>query len=349
MEQHPVPQEVSSYQFKLVGDMTLKQFFQIAGGALIAIILYATNLHSLIKWPLMILSGLTGVALAFLPFQERPLERWIFAFFRSIYSPTLFSWNKSKTKKVFFQENTPAPNLNVIAPKGQEALDSYLSSSSQKITVFQALEESEKSFLSKLAGIFSPKPKAEVQEKPEVGTPPLSTTINIPLTGVGAIQGSASTMSVRPRIVVEEEPAQDQVSGTPPEAVSTVNPVGSFGGIPAEFSLAAAPPNPPTIPNTVTGQVFESSGVIVEGAILEVRDGFGRPVRALKTNKLGHFLIVTPLLDGKYEIITEKEGFFFDSVIFEASGSIIPPIAIKARPATTQEVQTQNMQQPITN
>ncbi len=29
MEQHPIPQQISSYQIKLVGDMTLKQFFQV--------------------------------------------------------------------------------------------------------------------------------------------------------------------------------------------------------------------------------------------------------------------------------------------------------------------------------
>ncbi|KKR52786.1 MAG: hypothetical protein UT88_C0021G0001, partial [Candidatus Woesebacteria bacterium GW2011_GWD2_40_19] len=38
MEQHPIPQNISSYQFRLVGDMTLKQFFQLAGGFLVGLI-----------------------------------------------------------------------------------------------------------------------------------------------------------------------------------------------------------------------------------------------------------------------------------------------------------------------
>ena len=33
-ESHPIPQQISSYQFRLVGDMTLKQFFQLARGGL---------------------------------------------------------------------------------------------------------------------------------------------------------------------------------------------------------------------------------------------------------------------------------------------------------------------------
>jgi hypothetical protein len=88
---------------------------------------------------------------------------------------------------------------------------------------------------------------------------------------------------------------------------------------------------PPEKPNTVTGQVMDVNGKIVEAAILEIKDVAGRPVRAVKTNKVGHFLIVTSLQNGKYEIITEKEGLVFDSFTFEATGSIIPPIAIKAK------------------
>jgi hypothetical protein len=66
MEQHAIPQNVSSYQFKLVGDMTLKQFFQLAGGALAGIIFYSLPLLGIIKWPLAILSVLSGLWLFFL-------------------------------------------------------------------------------------------------------------------------------------------------------------------------------------------------------------------------------------------------------------------------------------------
>ena len=69
---------------------------------------------------------------------------------------------------------------------------------------------------------------------------------------------------------------------------------------------------------------------LIEGAILEILDESGRSVRALRTNKAGHFLIVTPLTNGKYQIVTEKEGFNFDPVWFEANGNIIQPIAIQS-------------------
>src|SRR3989344_3779024 len=110
MEQPAVPQQISSYQFRLVGDMTLKQCFQVAGGALVSLLIYSSSLPAYVKWPLIIFSFLLGVALAFFPLQDRPLSIWIVSFFKSIYSPTLFYWNKVSSKKDFFQ---PEPELAV--------------------------------------------------------------------------------------------------------------------------------------------------------------------------------------------------------------------------------------------
>src|SRR4030042_653047 len=104
MEQHPIPQNISSYQFRLVGDMTLKQFFQLAGGIVVGLIFYSSPLLPIIKWPFTILSALLGVLLAFVPLEERPLERWIFAFFRAIYAPTEFFWKKTVDRPKFFQD-----------------------------------------------------------------------------------------------------------------------------------------------------------------------------------------------------------------------------------------------------
>ena len=99
----------------------------------------------------------------------------------------------------------------------------------------------------------------------------------------------------------------------------------------AQFSVSASPPMPPTQPNTISGQVMDKDGKIIEAAILEIKDAAGRPVRAVKTNKLGHFFIVTPLGKGAYEILTEKDGYEFDPVRFNAEDKFIPPIAIRAK------------------
>lgn len=95
MEQHPVPQDVTGFQFKLVGDMTLKQFSYLALGAIFAWVFWSSSWYNFIKIPAAIFSILAGIAFAFLPIQERPLEVWVKNFFKSIYRPTYLVWKKS--------------------------------------------------------------------------------------------------------------------------------------------------------------------------------------------------------------------------------------------------------------
>ena len=125
-EQHPIPHQISSFQFRLVGDMTLKQFFQIAAGAIIALLLYASGLPTIIKWPLIFISYGAGAAFAFLPLEDRPLAQWVFLFFKSIYAPTQYAWKKKAQLPQFFTEETKAtvaqlqsiPTVKSTTPNG---------------------------------------------------------------------------------------------------------------------------------------------------------------------------------------------------------------------------------------
>ena len=326
MEQHPIPQQISSYQFKLVGDMTLKQFFQVAGGVLVGLLFYSTGLHGLIKWPLIILSTGLGAAMAFLPFKERPLEKWIVAFFRSIYSPTIYTWKKSEVPPVYYTEDAAIP----VEKDGAKVSDEYLASTPQD-KEHTKMETSEKSFLSKLSSLLSINPsssgvKPVVSPLPQA-TDPKTTVIN-PL-GVPAQQPTGIPRTTS-RLIVEEKPrpvnttvqAKSQIVAGSSHKPTTI------ASKTVHFSIDAAPPHPPQIPNTITGQVMDMDRKIIAGAILEIKDTAGRPVRALKSNMAGHFIIVTPLSNGKYEIRTDKEGFKFEPVSFETTGEFIPPMAI---------------------
>jgi hypothetical protein len=84
MQEHAVPRDITGFKFKLVGDMTVKQFGELAFGAVTAYIILASGLYPIFKWPLGIFFALFGVALAFLPIQERPLDVWIINFFKAI-------------------------------------------------------------------------------------------------------------------------------------------------------------------------------------------------------------------------------------------------------------------------
>lgn len=112
MEQHPVPQNVTTFQFRLIGDMTLKQFGYLAGGALLAYIFYKLPLPLFLNWPLAIIFALGGFGFAFVPIEERPMDVWVLSFFKSIYSPTQYIWSRGAVPnpQALIPPPTPAAN-----------------------------------------------------------------------------------------------------------------------------------------------------------------------------------------------------------------------------------------------
>ncbi|MCL4354888.1 PrgI family protein [Patescibacteria group bacterium] len=95
MENHPIPQDITGFQFKLIGNMTIKQFAYLAGGIVMGWIFFALPIPGIIKYPFTFLFGLTGVALAFLPYGGRPLDIMIGNFFNALFKPTQFVYQKS--------------------------------------------------------------------------------------------------------------------------------------------------------------------------------------------------------------------------------------------------------------
>lgn len=323
LEQHPVPQEISSYEFRLVGDMTLKQFLQLAGGVGIAFLIFVTPIPGFIKWPIVVFSALGGAALAFLPIEERPLSFWIFSFLKAIYSPTLYSWQESAEEDVFSKESTLLPK--VTGPEGEQKAQEYLNSLPQTLEV-APFEKNEEGFFSRVMDMFgqvthvAPRPSDAAQPFAEAATPILQPEVRVPTQQPIKVEHQPKSFPALP--VAQNAQALSPVFG---EGQTTANTQSAI------FSLEAAPPNPPTVPNTMVGLVVTNQGKIVEGAILEIREVGGNPVRALRTNKVGHFLTVTPLKDGEYEIETDKDGLTFDVVRVQVKSEIIPPILIKAR------------------
>jgi len=254
MQQHPVPQPITSYEFRLVGDMTLKQFGKLASGIILALIVYGINPPGFIKWPLIILFAGISIAMAFLPFGGRPIDVWIIAFIKRIYSPTLYLWQtKNKNQNSILQNQTPA------LPKEPKV-----------------------------------EPKIESQ------------TVNKPV-----------EQNVRPKPVLPFIP--------PPPANSAAN---RRPKVEPRFLTNTLLPTPPTMPNIIVGYVHTPNKKIIDGAIIEIRDPQGIPVRALKTNQLGQFQTATPLSNGSYEIELEKEGYTFDIIKVNFEGKTIPPIEI---------------------
>lgn len=284
---------MSSYEFHLVGDMTLRQFAKLAAGLAVAFVFYTLPLPSYFKWPLVLLFAFLGVALAFIPIQERPLEVWLISFLRAIYSPTEYVFRKMPTLPEFLAEEGPKPQLKPLTvsafPKvSQRKLTEYLGGLAPSPRT--AWEEAEAKFFSQVKNAFAANPASS---RPPV-SPPLPA---LPLPAVPIIEAA---------------------------------PV-----VPAAPVTPAAQPAPaiqaPSLPNIISGMLFDRQGKLLENAIIEIKDSAGYPVRALRSNKLGQFRSASPLENGLYQIEIEKEGLNFDIIKINLEGKIVPPLEIKAK------------------
>jgi len=300
MEQHPIPQQITSYEFKLVGEMTLKQFGKAAGGIVLALIVNASPLVFFIKWPLMFILAVGGLALAFVPFQDRPLETWLLAFIKSIYNPTIYLYKKKAMRN--WLDVDLSRNLAKIKAEEEEEKEKRPVKEKTKVKEFiESLPsvEREKKKVEKIEN--QKEEKKEKTNEEVIGKPKAATA-----------EDSSS------------EPKEDWSGGKPGLNLKRekLGATGSivFGEIPM--------PDIPDVPNLIVGMVTDNNKKIVEGAIVEIQDKEGNPNRVLKTNSLGQFRTSTQLTDGEYLIVTEKENMTFDRVRLVLSGQIVPPVKI---------------------
>ena len=121
MENHPIPQDVTGFQFKLIGNMTVKQFAYLAVGIILAGVLWASHLNFLIKFPLCIFFALLGAALAYFPISGRPMDMMIGKYIEALVSPTQFIYEKTGGQIYF-------PNrMSFVAKRGIKQYGNSLS------------------------------------------------------------------------------------------------------------------------------------------------------------------------------------------------------------------------------
>lgn len=340
MDTHPIPQNVTSFQFKLVGDMTLKQFLYLASGIVIAYLLFVflSNSYPLIAWPIIILSVALGAGFAFLPIESRPLDHWLKAFLRAIYSPTKRVWVKNN--KTFKEDPlfTSRLVMYLAGSQPQQATTSYppLAINKQQTTQSQPLPTREE--LGKTVDLARQAQKLQMKiieterslsqiktqaQKPTPIPVDYSQQVNKILNDLQGLVGQASTIKQQMQSVQTPQ-GKPQTPLSPPaprEKVKVVIPVK-----PKQATVALT-----TFPNVINGVVKDKQNNYLEGAVAVIYDKEGLPVRALKTNKLGQFTGSTPLPNGTYTLELEKDGFSFDVLQMELTGGVLPPLMITAK------------------
>lgn len=338
MESHPVPQNVTSFEFHLIGDMTLKQFLYLATGvgtAYLTFIFLASRLPYL-AWPIVAISALSGIAFAFLPISDRPLDYWTGAFLKAIYSPTKLVWYKNK--KDYSQEPIFTQRLNLFLSTASIAPTAPLipstpnplppshnvpmsTTSTTKPTLVADLptkeQLSETVELAKKAQALQAKILQEEHQLGEVKAKADLAQFNTVLTNLQALVQEAQTIKKQLDAVTGENSAAPK-QDVKVEIVKSVKPKAT------QLSLTS-------FPNIINGIVKDSQGNYLEGVVVVIYNKDRLPVRALKTNKLGQFTGSTPLPNGTYTIELEKDSLIFDVLQIELAGGVLPPLMIAAK------------------
>ncbi len=322
MEQHPIPQNISSYEFRLVGDMTLKQFLQLAGGLFVGYVIYRLPLPTVIRYPLVFTAVVVGITLAFVPINGRPFARYIWAFLMAIYSPTEFIWRPT-TANTQASIATPVPNTTPVSPEPSPAAqsDHPVVDSAPVIQAIPIDSYSVSAPTQTSTSVFSSESVSTTQPETKTDPEPAPDPIPAPPTPVPE---ESQTIFTAP---TEETPVASPLSPTAEIGLSApLPPIAPVTGDKPNFTSLIVTPEQP---NIITGLITTAEGNSIENAIIEIIDSAtGIPARALRSNRLGQFQIATPLTPGAYIVQTEKDGLQFSPVRVEANGTIIEPLII---------------------
>lgn len=363
MDNHPIPQNITGFEFKLIGDMTIKQFAYLATGTVLGWIAFSLPVSFIVKFPFMAIFLSFGVSFAFFSIEGRPVDTMIFNFIKAVFSPTQYVYQRSLITQPLPNE-TKKEDETVL--KGTAAAPQVLIREENK------LDKKEFDFFHMLSQMLTPLPNAPIQTggtEPPAQTPPpekkeeeIKTEVltkelekakeeekilqekGAPLEEfqnahekVLELEKTLSqTVLEKQRLEQELVELKKQLEQTKKEQVykptvaEELKETQNVRVIPKELGKAKGVPTPPQYPNVISGIVKDPRGNPLQNILVEVKDFEGNPVRAFKTNALGQFNASTALGNGKYTILFEDPSGLnkFDSVAFEAKGDIILPIEV---------------------
>lgn len=222
MENHPIPQDITGFQFKLIGNMTVKQFAYLAGGAVLGWICYVLPISGLIKFPFAFIFVITGLSFAFLPVSGRPLDVMISHFIKALFNPTQFVYQRVG-RPIYL----PLPAIAAGAA-AQSQVQTGSGLSGERLKAFldslpkrpkNKLDEKEMVFFQSLGNVSVPQPAVQplpdfipehVMDKVPVQTPPeeIVPSENEPSTEEFALEKEAETLKAQ----LEEAKKQEQAT-----------------------------------------------------------------------------------------------------------------------------------------
>lgn len=334
---HAIPQNVTAFQFHLIGDMTLKQFLYLLVGVGVAYLVFVLFSGSvpIIAWPITFISAILGVAFAFIPISDRPLDYWLGSFLKAVYSPTKKVW--SKNGKKYTQE-----------PQFFNRLLAYYSSTTAPIQNIPTSPPTQQPIIQIIQN--QPKPENPMQQADLPTTEELGKTVELAKEAqtlqteiiktereLNVIKQQNDTQAINQvmanlqKLFGEAAEIKRQIAAVNPDPLSSIAKDKVKVTIVPPFVSKQTQIILTSLPNVINGIVRDATGNYLENVVVVIYDKEGLPVRALKTNKLGQFSGSTPLPNGTYNIELEKDNLVFDTLQIILEGKVLPPLGVMAK------------------
>lgn len=215
-KQHAVPQNIMDVDFKIIGDLTLREFIYLLVFFGLAYWAFMT-INFVIKWPIILFFVLTGVIFARGRFGERGVDEWVVNFFRAIYNPTQKIWKKSPIiptafsyKNLDFVKN----ELITLAPTAtRRKLENYLESYNTTAIAKETYEQKEEDYIRKIHE-YSYSTAATLAGENTIGS---GTNTQVSTAVIDSVQSPPVQQqeeklpeAEKPKASVEEKPAQEK-------------------------------------------------------------------------------------------------------------------------------------------
>lgn len=357
MENHPIPQDVTGFQFKLIGQMTVKQFAYLCAGIIFGWIFFSSHLFIAFRLLLSLFFFASGFLLAFVPLEGRPMDTMIANFLKALFSPNQYVYDKNgglsfdnftskhqtvnqatsvtslqKDPVVVQSQAQPQttiefkmePALQPVQPLPQqsqiEQLIVRIPSDGQGEEKLKDELEKEKEELKKEMEEVE---KLKTEQKGSVITPSAMHDKLVELEK-RLEETMAHKQKLEDELVELSKKLQNQTAPAPKVKIQPVKQVSKDLGKTTGFAFL------PDAPNVIIGILKDPRGNVLPNILVEVQDAENNPVRAFKTNQLGQFASATALRNGTYTITFEDPTGknSFDKVEITAGGEILDPIEV---------------------
>jgi hypothetical protein len=167
MDQHPIPRQITTFEFKLIGFMTLKQFIYLAMAFPIAYIVFALFPIPVLNFLLAAIVAFAGIAFAFIRIMDRPLDVWIKNLYKRLQSPTQYFYQK-KNEPLYFLKDLyflADPHHMLAHIESKEKLAQYLAATRQR---------QRPDYRKKQIGTLIQTPTDALQKQPLLGAAPVA-------------------------------------------------------------------------------------------------------------------------------------------------------------------------------